>query len=72
MVSAQLPKEVQNRMKGTVTAIDNDLDHADAFKLIAEIKKRLQLRDSLSIMGINMEAPAPKFQPSEVVMKLPM
>ena len=41
MVSTQLPKEVQNRMKGTVIAIDNDLEHADAFKLIAEIKETL-------------------------------
>ena len=41
MVSSQLPKEVQNRVKGTVTAINEDLEHADAFKLIAEIKETL-------------------------------
>ena len=41
MVSSQLPKEVQNRVKGTVTAVNEDLDHADAFKLVAEVKEGL-------------------------------
>ena len=38
MVSAQLTKEVQNRLKGSVTGIDEDLDHPDAFKFVVEVK----------------------------------
>ena len=41
----QLPKEVQNRIKGTVTSVNEDLDQADAFKLIAEIRKHSQRKD---------------------------
>ena len=38
MVSAQLPKEVQNRGKSTVTEIEKSLDNADVFKFIKEVK----------------------------------
>ena len=41
LVSSQLPKEAQNRVKGTVTDINESLDHAEAFKFIAEVKEVL-------------------------------
>ena len=41
LVSTQLPKEVQNRIKDTAIALNDDLEHADAFKFIAEVKQIL-------------------------------
>ena len=41
MISTQLPKDVQNRIKGTVTGIKEDLNHEDAFKFITEVKEAL-------------------------------
>ena len=38
MVSSQLPKEVQNRVKTTVSEINDNLDHPDAFKFVTEVK----------------------------------
>ena len=44
-------------MKGTVTAINEDLEHADAFKLIAEIKETLTDREFALNLGSRNRQP---------------
>ena len=61
LVSTQLPKEVQNRIKDTAIALNDDLEHADAFKFIAEVKQiltdkgiALNLGNRSAVQGINL------------------
>ena len=52
MVSAQLPKEVQNRFRATVTEINEDLKHSDAFRFITEVKATLSEKGFAMNLGI--------------------
>ena len=41
IMAGQLSREIQNKIKGNITEIDDDLEHADAHKLLRTIKVEL-------------------------------